>query len=190
MLAVIGYGTQGRAQSMNLKDNKLRVILGLRKQGVSWLNAIEDGWIPGKTLFSIQDACLQGTVIMNLLSDAGISTSLHNSSKFNISFLNFKGQKDAWSLMKPFLTKGKTLYFSHGFGIVFQDQTFILPPKDIDVILAAPKGSGTTLRSFFLEGRGLNSSVAVHQDFSGKAKERAIGVAIGSGYLYETVNTP
>ena len=90
--------------------------------------------------------------------------------------------------MKPYLTKGKTLYFSHGFGVVFNDQTGIVPPKDIDVILAAPKGSGQTVRSLFLEGRGINSSVAVYQDVSGKAKERsrAMGVAIGSGYIYET----
>lgn len=145
VLAVIGYGTQGQAQSLNLRDNKLRVIVGLRKDGVSWKKAMSEGWIPGKTLFSIEEACIRGTVLMNLLSDAG--------------------QKEAWPAMKPHLTKGKTLYFSHGFGLVFNDQTGIVPPKDIDVILAAPKGSGTTLRSFFLEGRGLNASIAVHQVF-------------------------
>lgn len=118
--AVIGYGTQGMAQSLNMRDNKQKVIIGVRKDGASWKDAIKDGWVPGKTLFSIEEACTKGTVIMNLLSDAG--------------------QKDAWATMKPFLTKGKTLYFSHGFGVVFHDQTGIKPPKDIDVILAAPKG--------------------------------------------------
>lgn len=167
-LAVIGYGTQGMAQSLNLRDNKLNVIVGLRKGGASWNAAIKDGWIPGKTLFTIEEACNRGSVIMNLLSDAG--------------------QKEAWPTMKPFLTKGKTLYFSHGFGIVFNKETGILPPKDIDIILAAPKGSGATVRSLFLEGRGINSSIAIFQDVSGNAEERALalGVAIGSGYLYKT----
>ncbi len=117
-LAVIGYGTQGMAQSLNMRDNGLNVIVGLRKGGHSWNAALKDGWIEGKTLFPIEDACKRGTVIMNLLSDAG--------------------QKDAWPMMKPFLTPGKTLYFSHGFGIVYADQTKIVPPKGIDVILAAP----------------------------------------------------
>jgi len=166
--AVIGYGTQGMAQSLNMKDHGLNVIVGARKDGHSWEIAKKDGWVEGKTLFPIEEACAQGTVIMNLLSDAG--------------------QKDAWPTMKPFLTKGKTLYFSHGFGVVYSDQTGIVPPKDIDVILAAPKGSGATVRSLFLQGRGINSSVAIYQDISGKARDRAMGmgVAIGSGYLYET----
>ncbi|KAJ3270946.1 Bifunctional acetohydroxyacid reductoisomerase [Terramyces sp. JEL0728] len=168
VFAVIGYGTQGMAQSLNMKDNGLKVIIGVRKNGASWKDAINDGWVPGETLFPIEEACEKGTVVMNLLSDAG--------------------QKDAWAAMKPYLKKGKTLYFSHGFGVIFHDQTGIIPPKDIDVILAAPKGSGQTVRSLFLEGRGINSSIAVYQDVSGEAKERAIalGVSIGSGYLYET----
>jgi ketol-acid reductoisomerase len=168
VFSVIGYGTQGMAQSLNLRDNNQKVIVGARKDGSSWNAAIKDGWIPNKTLFQIQEACEKGTVVMNLLSDAG--------------------QKDSWQSMKQFLTRGKTLYFSHGFGVVFNDQTGIVPPTDIDVILAAPKGSGATVRSLFLQGRGINSSVAVFQDYSGNAKERAfgIGVAIGSGYLYET----
>ncbi|KNE67396.1 ketol-acid reductoisomerase [Allomyces macrogynus ATCC 38327] len=167
-LAVIGYGTQGRAQALNARDNGMKVIVGVREGGHSWKLAQKDGWVPNETLFDIEPACDKGTVVMNLLSDAG--------------------QKEAWPAMKKYLTKGKTLYFSHGFGVVFADQTGIVPPKDIDVILAAPKGSGTTVRNLFLEGRGINSSVAVHQDVSGKAKERAvaIGVAVGSGYLYET----
>jgi ketol-acid reductoisomerase len=86
------------------------------------------------------------------------------------------------------LTKGKALYFSHGFSIVYSDQTGVVPPRDIDVILVAPKGSGTTVRRLFLEGKGINSSYAVHQDATGRAAERAqaLGIAIGSGYLFET----
>ncbi|TPX44093.1 ketol-acid reductoisomerase (NADP+) [Synchytrium endobioticum] len=166
--AVIGYGTQGMAQSLNLRDNGLKVVVGLRENGSSWQKAINDGWVHGKTLFSIDEAAQKGTILMYLLSDAG--------------------QKTMWPAFKKHVTKDKTLYFSHGFSIVYHDQTGVVPPKDVDVILAAPKGSGATVRSLFLEGRGINSSVAVYQDASGKARERAFaaGVAIGSGYLYET----
>ena len=175
-MAVIGYGTQGMAQSLNMKDNKLNVIVGVRKDGASWKDAMKDGWVPGKTLFSIEEAIKKGTVIMNLLSDAGQKGE------------EIKLILDAWPTMKPLITKGKTLYFSHGFGVVFHEETGIVPPKDVDVILAAPKGSGQTVRSLFLEGRGINSSVAVFQDYTGNAKERALalGVGIGSGYIYET----
>ena len=166
--AVVGYGTQGRAQSLNMRDHGLRVLVGVRKDGRSWHKAVEDGWEPGTTLFPIEDACKKGTILMNLLSDAG--------------------QKELWPKMKPFLTKGKTLYFSHGFALIFNKETGVVPPKDVDVIMVAPKGSGTTVRSLFLEGRGINSSIAVFQDVTGKAKDKAlgIGVAIGSGYMYET----
>ncbi|KAI8617080.1 ketol-acid reductoisomerase [Chytriomyces sp. MP71] len=167
-MAVLGYGTQGMAQSLNMRDQGLNVIVGVRENGASWKQAIADGWVPGKTLFSMEQAAEKGTVVSFLLSDAG--------------------QKEAWPQIQPFITKGKTLFFSHGFGVVFHNQTGIVPPKDVDVVLAAPKGSGYTVRSLFLEGRGINSSVAIWQDFSGKARERAfaMGVAIGSGYLYET----
>ncbi|KAJ3041397.1 Bifunctional acetohydroxyacid reductoisomerase [Rhizophlyctis rosea] len=166
--AVIGYGTQGYAQSLNLRDNGLNVVVGVRKGGHSWKKAQQDGWVPGETLFDIEEAAQKGTVIMYLLSDAA--------------------QKELWSTVKPYVTKGKTLYFSHGFSVIFHDQTGVVPPKDVDVILAAPKGSGATVRSLFLEGRGINSSVAIYQDVSGQARERAfaLGVGIGSGYLYET----
>jgi len=146
----------------------VRVIVGLRPSGDSWKLAKEDGWVEGKTLFPIADAASKGSVIMYLLSDAG--------------------QKETWPTIRPHLTKGKTLYFSHGFSVVYKKDTGVIPPADIDVILAAPKGSGTTVRRLFLEGRGINSSVAIEQDFSGNARDRAfgLGVAIGSGYLYET----
>src|SRR5437868_7082100 len=167
-VAVLGYGVQGRGQSLNMKDNGVNVIIGMREQGKGWQLAQQDGWTPGETLFPLEEAAQRGTVIQYLLSDAG--------------------QKDHWPRLKPHLTAGKALYFSHGFAIVYNDQTGVVPPKDIDVILVAPKGSGTTVRRLFLEGRGINSSFAVHQDATGRARERclALGVAVGSGYLFET----
>src|SRR5436189_156643 len=168
-VAVLGYGVQGRGQSLNMKDNGVNVIIGLReKGGRSWDLAQQDGWVPGKSLLSLEEAAERGTVLQYLLSDAG--------------------QKEQWPTIKPLLTKGKALYFSHGFSIVFKDQTGVIPPKDIDVILCAPKGSGTTVRRHFLEGKGINSSWAVYQDATGRAKDRclALGIAIGSGYLFET----
>jgi ketol-acid reductoisomerase len=167
-VAVLGYGVQGRSQSLNMKDNGVPVIIGLRAKGRGWDLAQQDGWLPGKTLFSMEEAATRGTIVQYLLSDAG--------------------QKEQWPVLKPLLTKGKALYFSHGFSIVYSDQTGVIPPKDIDVILVAPKGSGTTVRRLFLEGKGINASYAVHQDATGKALDRclACGIAIGSGYLFET----
>src|SRR4051794_16889775 len=167
-VAVVGYGVQGRGQSLNMRDNGVKVIVGQRKGGKAYDLCLEDGWVPGKTLFDPEEAAAKGTVVQYLLSDAG--------------------QKEMWPKIKPHLAKGKALYFSHGFSIVFSDQTGVVPSKDIDVILVAPKGSGTTVRRLFLEGRGINSSFAVHQDATGRARERALalGVAIGSGYLFET----
>ena len=167
-LAVIGYGVQGPGQAMNLRDNGFNVIVGQRKNGASWKKAVKDGWKPGKTLFDPEEAAKRGTIIMFLLSDAG--------------------QIQLWPMIKNNLTEGKGLYFSHGFGVTFKEQTGIVPPKNIDVFLAAPKGSGTSLRRLFLQGKGLNSSYAVFQNYTGKSKERAlaIGIGIGSGYLFET----
>ena len=168
VIAVLGYGVQGRGQSLNMRDNGLNVIVGLREGSTGWKLAQEDGYVPGKTLFPLEEAAKRGTIIQYLLSDAG--------------------QKDYWPKLKPLLTAGKALYFSHGFSIVFSDQTGVIPPSDIDVILCAPKGSGTTVRRHFLEGKGINSSFAIFQDATGKARERclALGIAIGSGYLFET----
>jgi ketol-acid reductoisomerase len=167
-IAIIGYGVQGPGQSLNLKDNGFNVIVGQRSPSLSWDKAINDGWVPGETLFSIEEAAEKATVIFYLLSDAA--------------------QIAVWHRLKPYLTKGKALYFSHGFGITYKERTGIIPPEDVDVILVAPKGSGTSLRRMFLEGRGLNSSYAIHQDASGKAFERAVslGIGVGSGYLFET----
>ncbi|KAF3050378.1 Bifunctional acetohydroxyacid reductoisomerase [Didymella glomerata] len=166
-LALIGYGSQGHGQGLNLRDNGLNVIVGVRKNGASWKEAEADGWVPGKNLFDIDEAIGKSTIVMNLLSDAA--------------------QSETWPQIKPQL-KGKTLYFSHGFSPVFKDLTKVEVPTDIDVILVAPKGSGRTVRTLFREGRGINSSVAVFQDVTGKAEEKAValGVAVGSGYLYKT----
>ena len=168
VVAVIGYGVQGPGQSLNLKDNGVNVIVGQRKESKSWNKAVEDGWKDGVNLFDIEEAAKRATIIQFLLSDAG--------------------QIEQWNKIKPYLTKGKALYFSHGFGITFNDQTAIVPPKDVDVILVAPKGSGTSLRRLFVQGKGINSSYAIYQDATGKAKERviALGMAVGSGYLFET----
>jgi ketol-acid reductoisomerase len=167
-VAVLGYGVQGRGQSLNMRDNGVNVLIGLRGQGRGWDLAQQDGWVPGQTLFPLEEAAQRGSIMQYLLSDAG--------------------QKEQWPRLKPLLTAGKALYFSHGFSIVYSDQTGVVPPKDIDVILVAPKGSGTTVRRLFLEGKGINSSYAVHQDASGRALDRclACGIAIGSGYLFET----
>jgi len=168
VIAVIGYGVQGPGQSLNLRDNGFKVIVGQRKGGKSWEKALADGWIEGETLFDIDEACDNATIIQYLLSDAG--------------------QIDAWNTVKKHLTAGKTLYFSHGFGITFNAKTGIVPPADVDVILVAPKGSGTSLRRLFLKGEGINSSIAVYQDATGRAKVKAIalGIGVGSGYLFET----
>lgn len=167
-VALIGYGSQGHGQGLNMRDNGINVIVGVRKGGASWNAAKDDGWVEGKNLFDVTEAIEKGTIIMNLLSDAA--------------------QSETWPQIQPYLTKGKTLYFSHGFSPVFKQLTHVEPPKDIDVILVAPKGSGRTVRSLFKEGRGINSSYAVWNDVTGKAEEKAIAlaVAVGSGYVYQT----
>ncbi|MEO8853775.1 MAG: ketol-acid reductoisomerase [Ginsengibacter sp.] len=168
VVAVIGYGVQGPGQALNQRDNGINVIVGQRKNSKSWDKAVQDGFVEGKTLFEIEEALEKGTIICYLLSDAA--------------------QIAMWPTVKKHLTPGKALYFSHGFGITYNDQTSIVPPKDVDVFLVAPKGSGTSLRRMFLQGRGLNSSYAIFQDATGKAFDRviALGIAIGSGYLFET----
>jgi ketol-acid reductoisomerase len=167
-IAVIGYGVQGPGQALNLRDNGFNVIVGQRKDSKTWGKALADGWVEGETLFSIEEACNKATIIQYLLSDAG--------------------QIALWPTVKKYLTPGKALYFSHGFGITYHSQTGIIPPADIDVILIAPKGSGTSLRRLFLAGEGLNSSYAIYQDATGKAYDRvvALGIGVGSGYLFET----
>jgi ketol-acid reductoisomerase len=166
IIAVIGYGIQGRGQSLNMRDNGFRVIIG--EGDYNWSKAMEDGFVPGETLFSPIEAAKRATVIQYLLSDAQ--------------------QKEMWPEIKACLNEGDALYFSHGFSIVYKEQTGVIPPPNVDVILVAPKGSGRTVRTNFLDGSGINSSCGVFQDFTGRATERtlALGIAIGSGYLFPT----
>lgn len=169
VVAVLGYGVQGPAQSLNMRDNGINVIIGQWKgDQAAWDKAVADGWVPGKTLFDLEEATERGTIVQYLVSDAA--------------------QMLTWPRIKPHLSEGDALYFSHGFSIVYGDQTGVVPPENVDVILVAPKGSGTSVRANFLAGSGINSSYAVHQDFTGRAEERtlALGIAIGSGYLFPT----
>lgn len=169
VIAIIGYGPQGYGQSLNLRDNGINVIVGQRRGGKGWDDAVRDGWVEGKTLFaSIEEPIDRATVVQYLLSDAG--------------------QKEMWPLVKKHLKKGQALYFSHGFSVVFKDQTGVIPPPDVDVILVAPKGSGRSVRSNYLAGSGINASYAIFQDATGRARERvlALGIAIGTGYLFHT----
>lgn len=167
-IAILGYGVQGPAQSLNLRDNGFNVIVGQRPGGKSWDRAVKDGWIPGETLFTFEEAAKRGTIIQMLVSDAA--------------------QRAIWPVVSKQLNKGDALYFSHGFSIVYKEQTGIIPPADVDVIMVAPKGSGLSVRRNFLAGVGINSSFAVQQDFTGRAMDRtlALGVGIGSGYLFPT----
>lgn len=168
-IVVIGYGVQGPAQSLNMRDNGFKVIIGQAPEfKEDWDKAVKDGWVPGESLFPVEEAAEKGTIIQYLVSDAA--------------------QRALWPKLKPHLKKGDALYFSHGFSITYKDQTGVVPPADVDVILVAPKGSGTSVRRNFLAGTGINSSYAVFQDATGKAKERtlAVGIAIGSGYLFPT----
>jgi len=167
-IAVLGYGVQGPGQALNLRDNGIRVIVGQREGGKTWERAVADGFVPGETLFPLTEAAQRATIVQNLLSDAG--------------------QVATWPQIKACLNAGDALYFSHGFGIVFKDQTQIIPPDHVDVIMVAPKGSGRNVRNNFLDGSGINSSYAVFQDYTGNARLRtlALGIAVGSGYLFPT----
>jgi ketol-acid reductoisomerase len=168
VVAVLGYGVQGPAQALNMRDNGIKVIVGQREGTQNWHKAVEDGWVPGETLFSIQEAAERGTVIQYLLSDAG--------------------QRSQWSSIVECLNEGDMLYFSHGFSITFKDDTGVIPPPHVDVALVAPKGSGRSVRANFLDGSGINASFAIQQDATGRAYERtiALGIAIGAGYLFRT----
>ena len=168
VVAVLGYGVQGPAQALNMRDNGINVIVGQKAGSASWDKALADGWVPGETLFSIEEAAERGTVIQYLLSDAG--------------------QRSAWPRIVECLNEGDMLYFSHGFSIVYKDQTGVVPPPHVDVALVAPKGSGRSVRRNFLDGSGINASFAVKQDATGRARERtlALGIAIGAGYLFES----
>jgi len=169
IIAIIGYGVQGPAQALNLKDNGISVIVGQAPEfREDWDRAVNDGFVPGETLFPIKEAAEKATVIQYLVSDAA--------------------QRAVWPVLEPCLKDGDALYFSHGFSVTYKEQTGVVPPSNVDVILVAPKGSGTSVRRNFLAGSGINSSYAVFQDYTGRAGERtlALGIGIGSGYLFPT----
>ena len=168
VIATLGYGIQGRSQALNMRDQDIQVIVGQRQGSKTWDLALKDGWVPGQTLFTVEEAAQRGTIKMFLLTDAG--------------------QKEEWPQVKKSLKKDDALYVSHGFSVVFKEQTGVITPEDIDVILVAPKGSGTSVRRNFLDGSGINSSFAIFQNATGRAEERAkaMGIAIGSGYLFPT----
>ncbi|MCX7009343.1 MAG: ketol-acid reductoisomerase [Kiritimatiellaeota bacterium] len=168
-IAIIGYGVQGPAQALNLKDNGFKVIIGQSLDFKrDWDRACADGWKPGKDLFDIETAVQKATIIQVLVSDAA--------------------QRDVWPLIKKNLKDGDALYFSHGFSITYSKKTGVVPPDFVDVIMVAPKGSGLNVRRNFLSGAGINSSYAIGQDATGHAEERclAVGIGIGSGYLFPT----
>jgi ketol-acid reductoisomerase len=168
VVAVLGYGVQGPAQALNMRDNGINVIVGQREGTRNWNKALEDGWVPGETLFSVEEAAERGTVLQYLLSDAG--------------------QRSQWSKIIECLNEGDMLYFSHGFSVTFKDDTGVIPPPHVDVALVAPKGSGRSVRLNYLDGSGINASFAIQQDATGRAYERtiALGIAIGAGYLFPT----
>ncbi len=167
-VAVLGYGVQGPAQALNLRDNGIRVIVGQRRESPTWDKAVSDGWIPGESLFPIAEAAERGTIVHYLVSDAA--------------------QKSLWPTVEPALQPNDALSFSHGFAVFYGDQTGVVPPDGVDVLLIAPKGSGANVRENFLAGSGINSSYAVGQDATGRALDRtlALGIGIGSGYLFPT----
>ncbi len=166
---IIGYGPQGRAQALNLKDTGINVQLGLRENGSSWKKALKDGFIPNKDLFTIENSVKKSSIDMLLLSDAGL-IDIYPKIKDNLH--------------------NKTIYFSHGFGIVYKNLTNINIDKLIntDIILVAPKGSGKTVRELYKNNKGINSSYAIYKNSSGKAEQKAlaIGFGIGSPYMYKT----
>ncbi|MBU3153301.1 ketol-acid reductoisomerase [Clostridium estertheticum] len=154
-VAVIGYGSQGHAHALNLKENGVDVVVGLYVGSKSWEKAEK----AGLTVLTASEAAKAADIIMILVNDEK------------------QGQVYKESIA-PNLTKNKALVFAHGFAIHFGQ---IVPPADIDVFLIAPKGPGHTVRSQFLEGKGVPCLIAIHQDASGHAKEVALGYALGIG---------
>jgi len=154
-IAVIGYGSQGKAQAQNLRDSGLDVIVGLRPSGKSWNRAKEDGF----EVHPISEAAEKGDVIFLLIPDM-VQPTVYQES------------------IAPHLDEGKTLDFAHGFNIHFKQ---IVPPKNVDVIMVAPKSPGQRLRETYLSGFGVPALIAVHQDYTGRAKETALAVSKALG---------
>ena len=154
-IAVIGYGSQGHAHAQNLKDSGMKVVVGLRKSSASWAKAEA----AGLTVMEVPQAAEAADVVMMLVPDE-LAADLYNEQ------------------VAQHMKEGDILMFAHGFNIHFN---FIRPAKDIDVIMVAPKGPGHTVRSQYLEGKGVPSLIAVYQDYSGRAKDYALAYASGIG---------
>ncbi|MBM7853885.1 ketol-acid reductoisomerase [Desulfohalotomaculum tongense] len=154
-IAVLGYGSQGHAQALNLKDSGLDVVVGLRQGSASWARAEE----AGLEVDTVAGACARADIIQVLLPD------------------EVQGQVYTREI-EPHLTEGKALMFSHGFNIHFSQ---IVPPKNVDVFMVAPKSPGHLVRRMYEEGNGVPGLVAVHQDATGRARELALAYAKGIG---------
>ncbi|MEM3673088.1 MAG: ketol-acid reductoisomerase [Candidatus Bathyarchaeia archaeon] len=154
-LAVIGYGSQGEAQAKNLKDSGLNVVIGVRQNGESWKRAEKDGF----EVYPISEAVKKGDIVLLLIPD----TSQPDVYKDSIA---------------PYLTEGKTIDFAHGFNIHYKQ---IIPPKNVDVIMVAPKSPGPRVRETYLSGFGAPALIAVYQNYTGQAKETALAISKGLG---------
>jgi ketol-acid reductoisomerase len=154
-IAIIGYGSQGHAHALNLKDSGLNVIVGLYPGSKSAIKAKDSGL----TVHSVEDAAKAADFIMILLPDEVQKTVYKNE-------------------IEPYLTEGKTLAFAHGFNIHFGQ---VVPPSNVDVVMVAPKGPGHLVRRTYEQGQGVPALFAVYQDASGQARDRAMAYAKGIG---------
>ena len=155
VIAVVGYGSQGHAHALNLRDSGCKVIIGLRKGGKSWPVAEKDGF----EVYTVAEAVQKADIIMILINDEAQAAMY---------------QKD----IAPYLTAGKAIAFAHGFNIRYKQ---IVPPADVDVFMAAPKGPGHTVRSQYVAGKGVPCLIAVEQDATGKAYDIALAYIAGIG---------
>ncbi|AET32741.1 ketol-acid reductoisomerase [Pyrobaculum ferrireducens] len=154
-IAVVGYGIQGRAQALNLRDSGLKVIIGVRRGGKSWELASSEGF----EVYEVGDAVARADVVMVLIPDME--------------------QPKVWrEQIAPNLREGAVVDFAHGFNVHYG---LIKPPKNVDVVMVAPKGPGRAVREEYLAGRGVPALVAVYQDYSGSALKYALAIAKGIG---------
>ena len=154
-IAIIGYGSQGHAHALNLRDSGCKVIVGLRKGGKSWPVAEKDGF----DVYTVSEAAEKADIVMMLINDE-VQADVYNSQ------------------IAPYMTEGKAIAFAHGFNIRYKR---IVPPADVDVFMAAPKGPGHTVRSTYVAGKGVPCLVAVEQDATGKAYDIALAYIAGIG---------
>ena len=155
VIGIVGYGSQGHAHALNLRDSGCNVIIGLRKEGKSWPVAEKDGF----EVMTVPELTQKADIIMILINDE------KQADMFNQD-------------IRPYLTEGKAIAFAHGFNIRYK---LITPPKGVDVFMAAPKGPGHTVRSQYVAGKGVPSLVAVEQDATGHAWDIALAYIAGIG---------